>query len=298
MSITQKTHYNPCFWTALWNENYYSQISNNPDLKKRCRNQLIYSLNLKTDKVLHCKVENVHYENKLGISEIKPEDAKEYCRSVFPNSYDELCTYYDKNPNNLVLDFENVFSGVEDSPAYRSLMDVAINHGISTKEDKANLAAFIVMHNMRNHVIINSMVEMFEKIGRYRFEHFIWMKHAWSNSDILYSLVMPLLEGQWMLYKLRSHTFPLGDSPIMCKHGSIMEKQRNFGSGLLFCYFSDSLASWLGNHDSFILEHCTTLSCVVTTARPFFPMIRIVPASTCYCKRELNVSGIVSMHFV
>jgi len=78
------------------------------------------------------------------------------------------------------------------------------------------------MHNMRNHVIINSMVEMFEKIGRYRFEHFIWMKHAWSNPDILYSLVMPLLEGQWMLYKLRSHTFPLGDSPIMCKHGSIM----------------------------------------------------------------------------
>lgn len=222
MDITHRTHFNPCFWTAFWNKDYYEKYQKNPSIKKDCRKQIVYSLNLRAGNILKSKIENVHFEKGLGTSEITPDKARDYCKRVFPEKYDELDKYLKSHPDTLILDFENVFSAIENSPAYQSLIDVIQKEKISMREEKANIATFIVLHNMRNHSIINSMIEISDKLGEHNFEHFIWLKHAWSNPGVLYHLVYPLIESQWILYKTKDHTFPLCDSPIMSKNGSIM----------------------------------------------------------------------------
>jgi hypothetical protein len=182
----------------------------------------VYSLNIRSNKVIRTKVNNVFYENNLGKSEITQEQAEDYCRRYFPNRYKELTKYYRDHPDTLILDFENIFTGVENTDAYKTLLNVIANGKINTIEEKAFIATFIVIHKMRNHSIINAMVEMLQKVGVHRFEHFLWVKEVWSNTDILYSLVIPIIEGQWILYVTDKFTLPLNDSPIMSKNGNIM----------------------------------------------------------------------------
>lgn len=222
MNISHRTHFNPCFWTAFWNKDYYEKHRENSSIKKDCRIQIVYSLNLKADKIFKRKVENVHFGKGLGISKITPDKARDYCKRVFPEEYDKLDKYLKSHPDTLILDFENVFLAIENSPSYQSLINVIQKEKISTREEKAYIAGFIVQHNMRNHIVINSMIEILDILGKHRFEHFIWLKYVWSNPDILYRLVYPLIESQWILYKTKDHTFPLCDSPIMSKNGSIM----------------------------------------------------------------------------
>jgi len=179
-------------------------------------------LNLKANKIFKTKVEKVHFEEGLGTSEITPDQMRDYCKRNFPQEYRKLNKYLKSHPETLYLDFENVFSGLEGSPAYQSLIDVIQKERVTTRKEKINIATFIVLHKMRNHSIINSMIEMSNKLGEYRFEYFIWMKYAWSNPDVLYRLVYPLVESQWLFYKTKDHTFPLCDSPIMSKDGNIM----------------------------------------------------------------------------
>ena len=220
--MTHRTHFNPCFWTAFWNKDYYEKYLKNPSIKKDCRKQTVYSLNLRADNIIKSKVENVHFKKGLGTSEITPDEQRDYCKRVFPEKYDELDKYLKSHPDTLILDFENFFSTIENGPAYQSLIDVIKKEKISTREEKANIATFIVLHNMRNHSVINSMIEMSDKLGERSFEHFIWLRDAWSNPDVLHRLVYPLIESQWVLYKTKDHTFPLCDSSIMSKNGSIM----------------------------------------------------------------------------
>ena len=222
MNITHKTHFNPCIWTAFWNKEYYEQYRRNPAVKKDCRIQTVYSLNLKANKIFKTKVEKVHFEEGLGTSEITPNQLRDYCKRNFPQEYRKLDEYLKSHPETLYLDFENVFSALEDSPAYQSLMEVIQKEKITTREEKVNIATFIVLHHMRNHAIINSLIEMSDKTSEHRFEYFIWLKYAWGNPDVLYRLVYPLVESQWLLYKTKNHTFPLCDSPIMPKNGNIM----------------------------------------------------------------------------
>ncbi len=37
MKLTKRNHYNPCFWTALWNESYYQQVVSGIEGKKSPR---------------------------------------------------------------------------------------------------------------------------------------------------------------------------------------------------------------------------------------------------------------------
>lgn len=222
MNLTKRTHYNPCFWTALWNKNYYDKFINDRKTKKDCRNQCVYSLNIKANKIMRTKVEDTFYENGLGITIITQEQAENYCRINFPNQHKDLVKYYEDHPGDFILDFENIFTGVENSDAYKTLLEVIANESINSITEKAFIASFIVMHKMRSHSMINAMIEMLEKTGGRRFEHFLWVKKVWSSPDILYSLVNPIIEGQWILYRTDDFTFPLNDSPIMSKNGNIM----------------------------------------------------------------------------
>ena len=221
MSITYKTHFNPCFWTAFWNKEYYEDYQKNPTINKDCRRQTVYCLNLRSDKILRTIVENVHFEKGLGTSEITPDGMRDYCRRVFPEKYIEFNEYLKSHPEVLVLDFENFFSAIEKDP-YEPVMDVIQKEKITTKEEKANIACFIRFCEMRNPAIMNSMIAWESKKGFPRFEHFIWLKYVCSNPPTLFNMVLPLMVSKWTLYKTKDHAFPLGDLPVLREDRNIM----------------------------------------------------------------------------
>ena len=85
MQPTKKHHYNPCFWTAHWNPQFLEGALKGERDLARARNQQVFALNVKSNKVYRTSVENVHYDKSMGVAEITPEAAKDFCKRNFPD---------------------------------------------------------------------------------------------------------------------------------------------------------------------------------------------------------------------
>src|SRR5437870_3956313 len=88
--LTTKNHYNPCFWTAHWNPVYMECALRGKRNQESARNQRVFVLNVKSNKIYRVSVENLHYDKNLGIAEITTEAAKGFCKRHFPDQYDQL----------------------------------------------------------------------------------------------------------------------------------------------------------------------------------------------------------------
>ncbi len=82
MKFTKRNHYNPCFWTALWNEDYYSRATKNHAHLLPCRDHAVCALNVKSGQIHKSKVDNIHYDKNLGVAEISRTAAEEFAKSV------------------------------------------------------------------------------------------------------------------------------------------------------------------------------------------------------------------------
>ena len=114
-AFTKRNHYNPCFWTALWNRNYFEDWAASRQAGEGARDQVVFTLNVRADKIFPTKVANVHYEKNLGVAEITPESMKRFCRRWHPQEYERLSEYVNSNPETLYLDFEASLLASRDS---------------------------------------------------------------------------------------------------------------------------------------------------------------------------------------
>lgn len=167
-------------------------------------------------------MENVHYDKGMGIAEITPAAAKEFCKRQFPEEYERFCEEMKTHTGTYYLDFEDILSRLEATEAYTTLLDVIANQRINRPLDKAFLAGFILIHQMRSHAILNSMVQIHQEIGIPKFEYFWMLKHYLGNTDRCYEHVMTFAPGYWTFYRLDKDAFPLNDSPILVHPNSIM----------------------------------------------------------------------------
>jgi hypothetical protein len=90
-AFTKRNHFNPCFWTALWNEEYFENWVRAEQSNTEPREQLIFALNLRSNKIYKTKVANLFYEKNLGLAEITVESIKRFCLRWHPQEYDRLC---------------------------------------------------------------------------------------------------------------------------------------------------------------------------------------------------------------
>ena len=116
-AFTKRNHYNPCFWTALWNESYYRHYCSGQSSKKTCREQVVYALNFRSGKIYTTKVEKVHFHSDWGIAEIHPESMKNFAHVGIPSNTKNFGLRGGKS-GNLYLDFEEFFSGMEKMDSY------------------------------------------------------------------------------------------------------------------------------------------------------------------------------------
>jgi hypothetical protein len=220
--FTKRNHYNPCFWTALWNKSYFDQWRTGTARSGSAREQIVYSLNLRGNVVHLTKVDDVYFEKSLGIAEITPDSMRDFCWRRYPYEYNALSDHITQNPKTLYIDFEDVLTGIESRGIYKSLMQAAKTGALESAEHKGLLACALIIHGMRSYEFMNSMIETSGIMGKQKWEYFWLLKNAWSNRLVLARAVMPLALGQWTLYRTTDHRFPLPDSPVMVNRDTLM----------------------------------------------------------------------------
>jgi len=221
MQLTKRTHSNPCAWTAYWNTDYYKCALSDRKLPS-AREQKIYSLNVKADKIIPQSVENIHYDKLIGISEISPETIQDFCKKYFPEKYAQSVALTTKYPVPAYLDAERLWSILENHFGYQTLFDVMKKQRIDSKEEKYELACFIVVQRLRSHAVLHSMIELAQRIGTPKFEFYLQLQNLLSDSNALLAAVAPLVFSQWIVYVTNEHTFPLPDTPIFTRQKSTM----------------------------------------------------------------------------
>ena len=222
MKPTKRNHYNPCFWTAVWNSAYYDAFINGSRGDLIPREQIVNALNVKSNKILVAKVDNVHFDKNLGVAEITSEGAKQFCKRHHPDKYESFCRESNEDEYPVYIDFEEILTHLEKMIPYRVLLDIIRRQDLANGHEKVFLASFVYLQLLRSHAIMNSMLEWNSELGIKKFEYFIMLKWGLSDSDFLYQAVAPLVFSRWTLYRTNVDTFPLCDSPVLVRPQSIM----------------------------------------------------------------------------
>jgi len=219
-TLTTRCHYNPCFWTAHWNSAFHTASLLDPTPPGlSAREQMVYALNVKSGKLLHRKVEDVHFDKRPPV-EITREAAEAFCLKYHPDKYDEFKAREADYP--VYIEPEQLFTIMESLPPYPALIDVIRQGRIASAEEKCWLASFVALHFLRCHAIMSSILEWHSTLGIQPFESYVTLKWELSDPDRLAQRIVPVLFQRWILYSLNEDTFPLTDSPILICPAAIL----------------------------------------------------------------------------
>jgi hypothetical protein len=219
--FTDKNHYNPCFWTAHWNPDYFRAVKRNL-ARPRARDAAVFALSVKANKVFQTTCKDVHYDKHLGVADITVEAAKDFCRRRRPEKYAAFEQRMKEHDYDVFMDFEEFFGGIEKLTPYQTLLKVIKTNTVSGVVDKSHLAHFVVWQNLRSHGVMNATLERDGKAGIHKFESFIGLRWMLENQDFMYRHVLPLTLSSWTLFQLEADTFPLSDSAVSIKQNNIM----------------------------------------------------------------------------
>lgn len=222
MQFTKRNHFNPCFWTAFWNPAYYDNAIAGSPRQMVARKQQVHVLNIKSGQIYKKAVDNVHFDKNLGIAEITPAQIRDMVKRRHPDDYEQFCRELEDHPYNVFIDFETVLTGIENGPAYETLLEVITKCRIKTGLQRALLAGFVIVHWHRSHALLNSMIELSEEVGTTKFELLIDLKESLGNVNYLGPLTMTIAPFRWKYYFLKRDTFPLNDSPVFIEPSSVM----------------------------------------------------------------------------
>lgn len=132
--FTKRNHYNPCFWTSLWNTEYFEAWARTGKPEAEPREQLVFALSLRSERIYRTKVSNLFYEKNLGVAKITPESMKTFCQRWHPQEYERLCAFLAENPETIYLDFEQILAAIERLDTYSWLLKAAKVGGIESAE--------------------------------------------------------------------------------------------------------------------------------------------------------------------
>ncbi|MDR0258681.1 MAG: hypothetical protein LBI76_02660, partial [Comamonas sp.] len=156
------------------------------------------------------------------IAEITRTAAEDFALRYHPDQYERFMADSEQATYPVYLDFENILSGLEATPAYQTLLKVARAQTIDNMVEKCFIASFVVLHNLRSHSVMNAMIELNKEMGFQKFEHLVTLKWMLSDPNFLFRMVHPILTSHWSLYTSTEHLLPLCDSPILVQPQSVM----------------------------------------------------------------------------
>jgi hypothetical protein len=206
---TKRSHYNPAFWTALWNEDYFTCKKG-----RKARDQQVSVLNLRAGKVFRTKVANLHVEEGLGLVTVNKQELLQW--SVANAPHDSLGTETAglSDEEDIQIGLEGLFSGLEKGPAFKATFELIQTGKIISREQKAFVSAFLLTQVHRHPKSVAAMIRRYERGGRTNWEALLEMRDLWSPG-IAGPQMLRLSLAHWTLHLADVHTFPLPDDPVL-----------------------------------------------------------------------------------
>ena len=186
------------------------------------RKQVVHSLNLYSGRIYPTTIERVHFQKGLGVAEITPESAVNYCEKWFAEKVAELKDYVATNPKNVYMDFEEILEGMEKQHAYQALMRAARIGNFESVSHKGFVACFLLIHAMRSIELMTTATRRAAANGMAKWEYLKLLRDTWCNPSALACAVLVPAFSEWTLWRTAEHTFPLCDSPMMLDRDSVM----------------------------------------------------------------------------
>lgn len=217
--MAKRSHYNPCFWTAIWNREYFTKFISGNHATLCARKQIVTVLNARSNKTYPTTVERVHVHKGIGEALITEESLKSFYKRHFPRDYENKELHV---TGPLILDVENFLTGLEMAARYNRLLKLAREERIESVEDKGFLAGMFVIHAMRSFEMFTTSLRYASLIGVSKWEYMLLLKRWLEEPNTLMRPIAPLALSRWTLYRNSSHRFPLCDSPVMINRDSVM----------------------------------------------------------------------------
>lgn len=161
------------------------------------------------------KAENIHFRKNLGIAELQKDKVLEFCKRHYPDQLEEFKKDLEKDDGEYIIDFENLFTGLEKVPIYTSVLDCIKTGIIIDDQQKAWMSTFLTHHVLRSPRYLEALIEHNRKEGIEKFETLITLKWSLSGKVFLTPEIMSVYSKQWTLYKLDNMLLPLSDFPII-----------------------------------------------------------------------------------
>jgi len=215
--MTNKPHYNPCFWTAFWNTDYLNNFRHQKNVGVKAREVLVKALSLKNLKIRTEKTASLFIERNGGIAELNESEVLDYCLRYFPEHYSKVTDYYRTNTGLLLLNIENKYTGIENS-VKDSLEQVIKIRKIPDIKSKTEISIFIYLQKTRNIYYQKKQKENFENNGLAKFERLLHFINIYTDRDELMSSIIDILSSKWTLYRYKKPSLILGDKPIIEDH--------------------------------------------------------------------------------
>jgi hypothetical protein len=133
-----------------------------------------------------------------------------------------MAEYVRTNNETLYLDFEPTLSQVETLAGYDAILRAARTGTLQSAAHKGFVACALVMHAMRSHEMMTTMLEQPNPMGLDAWEYLWLLKQAWGNRLLLARAVTPLALGEWMFWRTTDHSLPLCDSPVIIGRDSVL----------------------------------------------------------------------------
>jgi len=206
-------------FTAFWNFDYYSNETIR--VSKKARKQIVYSLNLKSNKILTTTTENVFFEKGMGIADVTHNSALDFAKRNNPKEFINVLHSPKSEYDNLIIDFENHYTAmdnVHESP----IKEIILKNDIENISDKTWIASFVMDLYIRNYQNQKLFLEEFRSQQKPKFELFWELKHALSSREKLAKMIIPLVASEWILYKETKFKFPICDTPLLINNKNIL----------------------------------------------------------------------------
>lgn len=222
LEITKRNHYNPCFWTALWNPIYFDSFLKGTHSKLSARDQMVHALSVKSGNIFYSKVDNIHFDKNLGMAEITYESSLNFCRSYHPEKLEEFRKINKPKDYPVFIDLEDLLTHLERSHTYNTLLETIRNQTVVTPFEKSMLACWIYIQLLRGHAAMSSSLEWNVQIRIEKFEYFVLLKWALSDRNFLFKQIGSIALSHWVFYRTQTDTFPLSDSPVLVNDDSVI----------------------------------------------------------------------------
>lgn len=216
INLTSKPHFIPCFWSALWNKQYYSDFKSNSINQEKCREVRLFLLS-KNRKDSNPKAKRVFVWKKLGLIRITPHELrmmKTRGQGIFKSIGDNGVV--DDETDRFDVSFEDIYSGIEKEVGYCNVLNI-VKQGTVNSEDRIYISTFLVYHSLRSPYCISQLKLKYGHSENPEFEAYKeW--YQWiigGKQERIAQLASLHYSSYWTLYNRETADVPLSDNPIL-----------------------------------------------------------------------------------